>query len=69
MTDAGTLKPAHLALAVAVMMVWGSNFVVVKHALAVLPPLTLAGAVLIVTGCIIAARGGRPDTAKMEAMV
>ena len=30
---------------------------------------TLAGAVLIVTGCIIAARGGRPDTAKLEAMV
>jgi S-adenosylmethionine uptake transporter len=28
---------------------------------------TLAGAVLIVTGCIIAARGGRPDTAKLEA--
>lgn len=36
------LKPAHLALAVAVMMVWGSNFVVIKHALDVLPPLTLA---------------------------
>ncbi len=30
---------------------------------------TLAGAVLIVTGCIIAARGGRPDTAKLEAFV
>ncbi len=30
---------------------------------------TVAGAVLIVTGCIIAARGGRPDTAKLEAMV
>ena len=42
MTDAQTLKPVHLTLAVAVMMVWGSNFVVVKHALAVLPPLTLA---------------------------
>jgi S-adenosylmethionine uptake transporter len=28
---------------------------------------TLGGAVLIVTGCIIAARGGRPDTAKLEA--
>jgi S-adenosylmethionine uptake transporter len=28
---------------------------------------TVAGAVLIVTGCIIAARGGRPDTAKLEA--
>jgi S-adenosylmethionine uptake transporter len=30
---------------------------------------TVAGAVLIVTGCIIAARGGRPDTAKLEAAV
>ena len=30
---------------------------------------TLAGAVLIVTGCIIAARGGRPDTAKLEAAI
>ena len=30
---------------------------------------TVAGAVLIVTGCIVAARGGRPDTAKLEAMV
>ncbi len=28
---------------------------------------TVAGAILIVTGCIIAARGGRPDTAKLEA--
>ncbi len=28
---------------------------------------TLAGAVLIVTGCIVAARGGRPDTARLEA--
>jgi S-adenosylmethionine uptake transporter len=30
---------------------------------------TLIGAVLIVTGCIIAARGGRPDTAKLEAAI
>ena len=29
----------------------------------------LIGAALIVTGCIIAARGGRPDTAKLEAAV
>jgi S-adenosylmethionine uptake transporter len=28
---------------------------------------TIAGAVLIVIGCIIAARGGRPDTARLEA--
>lgn len=28
---------------------------------------TLGGATLIVTGCIIAARGGRPDTAHLEA--
>ena len=37
-----SLTPAHLMLAIAVTMVWGSNFVVVKYALAVLPPLTLA---------------------------
>ena len=37
-----TLTPAHLLLAVAVMAVWGSNFVVIKVALAHLPPLTLA---------------------------
>ncbi len=30
---------------------------------------TLAGAVLIVTGCIVAGRGGRPDTARLEAAV
>ena len=40
--NARHLSPPHLMLAVAVMAVWGSNFVVVKHALAVLPPLTLA---------------------------
>lgn len=37
-----SLKPAHLALAVAVMAVWGSNFVVIKHALGELPPLLFA---------------------------
>ena len=37
-----TLTPVHLLLAVAVMAVWGSNFVVIKVALAHLPPLTLA---------------------------
>jgi O-acetylserine/cysteine efflux transporter len=37
-----TLKPAHLMLAVAVTIVWGSNFVVVKYALATMAPLTLA---------------------------
>ena len=37
-----TLSPRHLALAVAVMAVWGSNFVVIKFALAHLPPLLLA---------------------------
>ena len=42
MSSGRHLTPPHLALAIAVMAVWGSNFVVVKHALAVLPPLTLA---------------------------
>ena len=37
-----SLTPAHLALAIAVTMVWGSNFVVVKYALATMAPLTLA---------------------------
>lgn len=36
------LPPLHLLLAIAVMAVWGSNFVVIKLALAHLPPLTLA---------------------------
>jgi len=36
------IRPAHLLLCVAVMAVWGSNFVVIKVALAHLPPLTLA---------------------------
>lgn len=36
------LPPLHLQLALAVMAVWGSNFVVIKYALADLPPLTLA---------------------------
>ncbi|MES2288558.1 MAG: EamA family transporter [Pseudomonadota bacterium] len=37
-----TLTPVHLLLAVAVMIVWGSNFVVIKQALAHLPPLAFA---------------------------
>lgn len=36
------LPPLSLLLALAVMAVWGSNFVVIKFALAHLPPLTLA---------------------------
>lgn len=36
------LPPLHLLLALAVMAVWGTNFVVIKFALAHLPPLTLA---------------------------
>lgn len=36
------LPPLHLVLALAVMAVWGTNFVVIKLALAHLPPLTLA---------------------------
>ena len=37
-----TLTRTHLLLCVAVMAVWGSNFVVIKVALEHLPPLTLA---------------------------
>jgi O-acetylserine/cysteine efflux transporter len=36
------LPPRHVLLAIAVMAVWGSNFVVIKLALAHLPPLLLA---------------------------
>lgn len=36
------MPPLHLLLALAVMAVWGTNFVVIKLALAHLPPLTLA---------------------------
>jgi O-acetylserine/cysteine efflux transporter len=36
------LPAAHLLLAVLIMAVWGTNFVVIKFALAHLPPLTLA---------------------------
>jgi O-acetylserine/cysteine efflux transporter len=38
----GSLTAGHLALAIAVTAVWGTNFVVVKYGLDVLPPLTLA---------------------------
>lgn len=37
-----TLPPRHLLLALAVVAVWGTNFVVIKFALAVLPPLAFA---------------------------
>jgi O-acetylserine/cysteine efflux transporter len=36
------LKPAHALLALAVIAVWGTNFVIMKFALGSLPPLTLA---------------------------
>ena len=42
MTARGGLPPLHLLLALAVMAVWGTNFVVIKLALEHLPPLTLA---------------------------
>lgn len=37
-----TLPPLHAALALAVIAVWGTNFVIMKYALGHLPPLTLA---------------------------
>lgn len=39
---ASTLSWPHLLLGLAVVAVWGTNFVVIKYALAQLPPLTLA---------------------------
>lgn len=41
-TSRSVLPPLHLLLALTVMAVWGTNFVVIKLALAHLPPLTLA---------------------------
>lgn len=38
----GALPVRHLLLALAVVAVWGSNFVVIRHALEQLPPLALA---------------------------
>lgn len=38
----GVLPPAHALLALAVVAIWGSNFVVIKLALAALPPLLFA---------------------------
>lgn len=40
--DATGLPARHLLLALAVVAVWGTNFVVIKFALAALPPLALA---------------------------
>jgi len=37
-----TLPPLHVLLALLIMVVWGTNFVVMKFALGHLPPLTLA---------------------------
>ena len=42
MTERSTLPLSHTLLAVAVMAVWGSNFVVMKEGLAHLPPLFFA---------------------------
>src|SRR5579862_1447777 len=39
---APTLKPVHALLALLVTAIWGTNFVVIKLALAHLPPLTFA---------------------------
>jgi O-acetylserine/cysteine efflux transporter len=39
---AAALPPSHLALALAVVAVWGTNFVVIERALEHLPPLLLA---------------------------
>lgn len=42
MSTAATLPPRHFALALAVVAVWGSNFVVIKIGLDALPPLLFA---------------------------
>jgi len=54
-----TLPLRHLLLAIAVVAIWGSNFVVIKVALAVLPPMLLAVlrfAIAFVPACFVLAR-------------
>jgi len=54
-----TLPLRHLLLAIAVVAIWGSNFVVIKVALAVLPPMLLAVlrfAIAFVPACFFLAR-------------
>ncbi|MEO6278557.1 EamA family transporter [Roseateles sp.] len=49
----------HLLLAVAVVAIWGSNFVVIKYALHTLPPMTLAAlrfTIAFVPACFFLAR-------------
>jgi O-acetylserine/cysteine efflux transporter len=53
------LPPRHLLLALAVVAIWGSNFVVIKYALNVMPPMTLAVlrfAIAFVPACFFIAR-------------
>ncbi|MFG6439829.1 EamA family transporter [Roseateles sp. LKC17W] len=53
------MPPRHLLLALAVVAIWGSNFVVIKYALAVMPPMTLAVlrfALAFVPACFFLAR-------------
>jgi O-acetylserine/cysteine efflux transporter len=53
------LPPRHFLLALAVVAVWGSNFVVIKHALAHLPPLLFAAlrfALAFAPACLFIAR-------------
>lgn len=54
MAQSGHLPRSHLLLAVTVMAVWGSNFVVIKLALEHLPPLLLA-ALRFACACLPAA--------------
>ncbi|PTT90574.1 EamA family transporter [Pelomonas sp. HMWF004] len=42
MSETASLPLRHLLLALAVVAIWGSNFVVIKYALHVMPPMTLA---------------------------
>ena len=55
------LPPLHLLLALAVTAVWGSNFVVIKYALADLPPLTLALLRFVLAFCPLALFIPRPQ--------
>jgi O-acetylserine/cysteine efflux transporter len=51
LSDKATLPLTHVLLAVAIMAVWGSNFVVLKEGLAHLPPLFFAGLRFTLVAC------------------
>lgn len=54
------IPPAHFALALAVVAIWGSNFVVAREGLVTFPPLTFAALRFVIAGACLAAFVPRP---------